>query len=139
MSGKSIGNAYRIAIGQTYMESRHADFMAKIRSVLDRAMEALAERYPRQKPTQERLAALAGVKQPSVNEWKDGFPAMENAVRLSENLGICVEWLLTERGPKHPPRAPKDEIGTLSTIWPQLDERKKAEVTRFADFLKEDK
>lgn len=139
MDAESIGNAYWNAIGQTYNDSRHAVVMVKPRSFLERALEALQERYPRQKATQERLAALAGVKQPSVNDWKVGFPAMDTAVRLAENLGVCVEWLFTERGPKYPPKAPRDEIGSLSLIWTQLDDRKKAEVTRFADFLKDSK
>lgn len=134
---KSIGNAYRSAIGQSYEQPMHALYMAKPRSFLDRATEALKEKYPDQS-TQGKLASLAGVTQPSVNEWKSGYPAMKTAVRLAERLGVCVEWLFTERGPKYPPAVPENEA-SLSTIWPQLDEQKKAEVTRFADFIKDNK
>lgn len=101
-------------------------------------MEALAERYPREKPTQQRLAALAGVKQPSVNDWHDRYPSMDTAVRLATNLGVCVEWLLTERGPKHPPKATQDDLGSLAAVWPQLDEQQRAQIARYADFLKEE-
>jgi DNA-binding XRE family transcriptional regulator len=133
---ESIGNAYGDAIGQTYFDSSHAISMAKERSVLERAMEALREKHPRVKPTQERLASLAGVKQPSVNEWKDKSPSMDTAIRLAKSLDICVEWLLTERGPKHVPDVPKDP---LLAVWPQLDDAKKAQLTRFADFIKNEK
>lgn len=99
-------------------------------------MEALRERYPREKPTQTRLAALAGVRQPTVNDWKEAYPTMETAVRLAENLNVCVEWLWTERGPKHPP---KSADVPLATVWPELDEDQRTQVERFADFLKQEK
>lgn len=107
----------------------------KLRSVYERAMEALAERFPNQKPTQGKLAQVAGIKQPSVNDWKEGYPGMETAVRTATALGICVEWLLTERGPKHPPEA---ETGTLAILLGQLDERQKARLARLAEVLKDD-
>ena len=135
MECESIGNAYRDAIGHSYSEPMHALRMAKTRSFLARAKEAYLERYPLSGYSQTKLAAVAGVTQPSVNEWNKNFPAMDTGVRLAEKLGVCVEWLYTERGPKHPPGAPEKEA-TLSTIWPKLDEQKKAQVAQFADFIK---
>lgn len=135
MRPQSIGNAYRCAIGHSYNEHMHALSMAKRRSFLERATEALREKYPREKATQAKLAAIAGVKQPSVNDWKEGYPTMDTGVRLAQSLGVCVEWLFTERGPKHPAAMPDKE--DLSSIWPHLDERKKAEVARFAGFIKD--
>jgi DNA-binding XRE family transcriptional regulator len=109
--------------------------MAKqLRSFYDRAMEALAERFPKEKPTQGRLAALAGVKQPTVNDWKDGYPAMDTAVRLATALGVCVEWLFTERGPTSPPDA---DNPTLALLLSQLDDRQKARLARLAEVLKD--
>jgi hypothetical protein len=110
--------------------------MAKqLRSVYERAMEALEERYPKQKPTQGRLAALAGIKQPSVNDWKTGYPAMDTAVRLAMNLGVCVEWLMTERGPKRPPDS---DNPSLALLLSQLDDRQKARLARLAEVLKDE-
>lgn len=111
--------------------------MAKERSFYDRAMEGLRERFPRDKPTQGKLAALAGVKQPSVNDWKEGSPAIDTGVRLAESLGLCVEWLYTERGPKRPAKASPDTLGPLSPIWGELNERQKAQLAKYADFIKE--
>jgi hypothetical protein len=116
----------------------HASWMAKDRCFLDRALEALREKFPRDKPTQAKLAALAGVKQPSVNDWRDGSPAIDTGVRLAQALDVCVEWLYTERGPKRPARRTPDELGPLSPIWPQLDEKQKAQLARYADFLKDE-
>ena len=98
-------------------------------------MEALAERFPREKPTQGKLAQVAGIKQPSVNDWKDGYPAMDTAVRTATALGICVEWLLTERGPKRPPDADNPTLGLLLS---QLDDRQKARLAKLAEVLKDD-
>ena len=136
MDCETIGLAYSEAIGHTNSGFQHALQMAKqLRSVYERAMEALAERFPREKVTQGRLAQVAGVKQPSVNDWKDGYPAMETAVRLSTSLGICVEWLLTERGPKHPPEGSDP---TLALVLSQLDDRQKLRLAKLAELLKDD-
>jgi len=111
--------------------------MAKERSFYDRAMEGLRERFPRDKATQGKLAALAGVKQPSVNDWKEGSPAVDTGVRLAEALGVCVEWLYTERGPKRPPKVAPDQLGPLSPIWSTLTERQKVQLAQYADFIKD--
>lgn len=134
--GESIGIAYSNAIGHTHSGLQHALHMAKqLRSVYERAMEALAERFPREKATQGRLAQVAGIKQPSVNDWKDGFPTMETAVRTATALGVCVEWLLTERGPKHPPVSSDP---TLALLLSQLDDRQKTRLAKLAQVLKEE-
>jgi hypothetical protein len=136
---ESIGFAYEYAIGRSNRDLEHSIGVMKKakRSVLDRALEALAERFPRERPTQVRLAALAGVKQPSVAEWRDGVPAMETAIKLSLELGVCVEWLLTERGPKYPPPAQSDS--GIWKLWQLLGSEEKDQVVKFADFIKEKK
>lgn len=108
------------------------------RTVLDRALEALAERYPRERATQVRLAQLAGISQPSVNKWgkADEYPAMNTAVRLAEILGVCVEWLLTERGPKYPPMPANGEAESFLQEWGKLDPEVRRQIARYADFVK---
>lgn len=55
------------------------------------------------KATQATAARIVGVSQPSVSDWAKGsIPRMSHAVRLANRLGVCVEWLLTGRGPKVP-------------------------------------
>jgi transcriptional regulator with XRE-family HTH domain len=83
----------------------------------------------RLKPTQTAAAELAGIKQPSVNLWKQpgGYPTMENAVKLAHKLNVNVEWLMTERGPKRP--APSDSYAQqLWTMWSELSEGDKREL-----------
>lgn len=54
-------------------------------------------------PTQKAAGQLIGISQPSVHKWtKGGQPSMEHVVALAAKLHVCVEWLYTERGAKHP-------------------------------------
>jgi DNA-binding XRE family transcriptional regulator len=142
MGLQNIGNAYSDAIGKSYSEFGHASRMPKTRqrTVLERALEALAEKYPRERASQVRLAQLAGVKQPTVNEWgdTDRYPSMSTAVKLAGNLGVCVEWLLTERGPKYAQQSTQEaqELVPLIDSLSELKDDQKRQVIRYVDFLK---
>lgn len=144
MRTESIGFAYSSAIGRTYSWSPQNSGMPKSteRSFLDRAMEALGERYPREKPTQKRLAQLAGVKQPSVYEWSEPsrYPKIATGVRLAKALGVCVEWLYTEHGPKRPGAAgaPDEHLSPILEAWPDLAPELRRQVARYTDFVKGD-
>lgn len=132
----NIGNSDAWTGDNSGMSSRRTQ-----RSFLDRAKEAFSEKYPREKATQVRLAQLAGVAQPTVSEWRDGVPALENGIRLAKALGVCVEWLYTERGPKRPGTADVASDPYLSPIvevWPDLDEDTKRRISRYADFIRDD-
>lgn len=145
MVSENIGNAYSGAIGKSYFSLVQNSRMPKTkqRTVLERAIEALADKYPRERATQVRLAQLAGVSQPTVNEWgePDRFPSMGTAVKLATALGVCVEWLLTERGPKFAQKqTPENEeliplLGSLA----DLKEDQKKQISRYVDFLKSEK
>jgi DNA-binding XRE family transcriptional regulator len=55
------------------------------------------------KPTQKAAGALIGIAQSSVHKWTTGgLPMMEHCVALAVKLDVTVEWLYSERGPKHP-------------------------------------
>lgn len=137
MSPESIGTTYYCSIGRPDSCFTYAPYMTKPESSFyDRAMEVLVERYGKKKATQARLASLAGVAQPSVNEWREGFPKMDTGVRLARNLRCCVEWLYTERGPKYPPEPTAVPLGS---VWGDLDESEREEVKRFADFVRSEK
>lgn len=145
METEGIGFAYDSAIGQSYLGISQNWPMAKTveRSFLDRALEALGERYPREKPTQTKLAKLAGVSQPSVYEWgePDRVPAMPTGVKLAKQLGVCVEWLYTERGSKRPIDAtsPDEHLSPILEVWPNLGAEIKRQIARYTDFIKDDK
>jgi len=108
----------------------------KERSFLERALEALAERNPRARPTQVKLAKIAGVSQPAVFEWglPERAPEHAKVLLLAKELNVCVEWLYTERGPKRPPEAPETE--PFLNDWSNLDDDLKRQVAQYAEFLR---
>ncbi len=127
----SIGESYISAIGRSYLAWLQANGVKK-RTFWERVKEALGDK---KLPTTQKFAAtLAQVSQPSVSDWnKPGQgPELQNALRLAERLGVCVEWLYTERGPKNPGR-PSDALGsTLWELWPQLPEKVRQDILGFA-------
>lgn len=50
------------------------------------------------------LATRLDMSQGTVHRWYlgKGYPELELAIRLARQGGVCVEWLLTGRKPKHP-------------------------------------
>jgi transcriptional regulator with XRE-family HTH domain len=141
MSADSIGMTYK---GNSYLGGSHNSLMPRPpppRSFLARAQEAFLEKYPAEKKaTQTRLAQLAGVTQPSVAEWKEGVPQLENGMRLAKALGVCLEWLYTERGPKRPGATESVDkyLSPIIESWPDLDEETKRRIARYADFIRDD-
>lgn len=90
--------------------------MVKKRTFWDRVQESMRDNGL--KPTQKAAAKLIGISQPSVNKWtKGGMPRMEHAVAMASKLGVCVEWLFLERGPKHPLDA---DASALLNAWNTL-------------------
>lgn len=120
---RNIGDSYAKAIGRSYVDARHTGNVvrgASSRTVWARIKEALHDRGLPE--TQVYAARMIGVEQPSVSDWnKPGmYPTLENAVTIAKKLGVCVEWLLTERGPKHP-GPPGDELAQeLWLLWEHL-------------------
>lgn len=138
-SPESIGLPYEKAIGQPYGASPHNWGMAKPReqTFLERALEALKDRHPKERPTQTRLAKITGVSQPAVFEW--GLPgrAPDHAkvLKLATELNVCVEWLYTGRGPKHPQKV-TDSPEPFLRDWDKLDPELRRQIARYADFVK---
>jgi hypothetical protein len=101
------------------------------RTFWSRVEEALRERgLP---TTQVYVAKHLKISPPSVNEWTrlGGYPTIDNTISLSAHLGVCVEWLLTERGPKRP--LPQDATAQkLWDLWPRLTDGDKRELVGMA-------
>lgn len=102
--------------------------MGTNRTVWARIKEALHDK--KLPATQVYAAKMIGVEQPSVSDWnKSGmYPSMENAVALAKRLGVCVEWLLTERGPKHPGPPGDEHAQELWAIWEFLPTKVKGDL-----------
>jgi transcriptional regulator with XRE-family HTH domain len=86
--------------------------------------------------TQTQIARLIGVSQPTVSEWgRSGhFPSMENAVALASAFGVCVEWLLMDRGPKFPDKPIDPRAQELWELWKDLDDDMKIGLIEQAKF-----
>lgn len=56
--------------------------------------------------TQSELAKAVGVQRPTVTQWESGSTKMVSGDRLTKLckvLNLSAEWLIHDRGPKHPP------------------------------------
>ncbi len=65
--------------------------------------------------TQNELGKALGVSGPMAHNYKKGIklPSMATALRIAQKTGVCVEWLLTGRGPVHPGAADMLDLGKL--------------------------
>lgn len=125
----NIGNSYTLSIGRSNIPARHTARMARGsgRTVWLRVKEALRERHL--PPTQNHVADMLKITQPSVSDWNKpgGAPKLEHAIILATKLNVCVEWIYTERGPKRP--QPVDPVSQrLWDVWPLIDDLTKGEI-----------
>ena len=128
----NIGQSYALSIGRTYSLARKNRGMQKKsrRSVLSRVMEALQE-SSRADKTQNEIARICNISQPSVSDWRTSDPTLENAKALALALNVCVEWLYTERGPKRP--GPPDPVAEqLWSLWQGLSDVDRDAVLAYA-------
>jgi hypothetical protein len=138
----NIGDSYTESIGRSYPQVRHASRMAmkSTQTFYDRAMQAAAEKFGREL-TQTELAALVGIKQPSVAEWRVTRAKIEHAQVLSAKTGHCVQWLYNGDGPRHPwdVKAQRDpRMQELLGIWNQLTDEGKSRLLGAATTLLQD-
>ena len=86
--------------------------------------------------TQTAVAKTCGITQPAVQRWAVGSntPTLKQAITFCQKTGVCVEWLYTGRGPKHPEAKPGSATEAVLQIFHALDNESKNEVLRFAEF-----
>jgi DNA-binding XRE family transcriptional regulator len=95
----------------------------KKETFLDRVLDAAHEKLGA-KVTQAQVAALIGVSQPSVYEWRTGAPKIKNGTRIAQKLGVCTEWLYSGNGPRHPwdkIAVEDDRLHEFLALWHALD------------------
>ena len=137
MVNENIRLPYSSAIGSPYTAIEHnlEVLKPKERTFLDRALEALRDRYPRERATQVRLAKIAGVSQPAAREWglPDRAPDHARVLKIAKETGVCVEWLYTERGPKYPPTQP--DADPFLKDWHSLDPTTRGQIESYRNYL----
>jgi transcriptional regulator with XRE-family HTH domain len=72
---------------------------------------------------ESKLAAMNGdqlsrrfkVSAPMISNYRHGIkiPSMPTAIRIARELDVCVEYLLTGRGPKHPGASNDDDGNSI--------------------------
>lgn len=83
---------------------------------------------------QQEVAKIFKVGQSSVTKWKTGkdTPSLPRAVDMAMEYGVCVEWLLTGRGPKYPGGTSDAELSRLLEFWDRLSNDTKRNVVGYA-------
>lgn len=127
----SIGDSYAACIGGPYADRAQNQAVAKETS-FERIKQALLDAG--KNGTQEEIAKLAGIKQPSVSEWKNEgtTPSLENAIAIGAKLNVCVEWIITGRGPKRPGPPMEPAAQALWDAWPRIPSEDRQQVVGFA-------
>ena len=126
-------SAYPVKHAPTYNSIRYNSLMEK--TVWKRILEAMTDvSLPR---TQTAVAKVCGITQPSVQRWAVGenLPTLKQAVRFGMKTGVCVEWIYTGRGPKHPEAKPGSTTEAVLQIFHALDEDAQEEVLRHARYI----
>lgn len=83
---------------------------------------------------QSDVGKIFGVGQSAVTKWKTGkdTPSLPRAVEMATSYGVCVEWLLTGRGPKNPGGTPDVDLARLLEFWKDLPPEVKHDVVGYA-------
>lgn len=84
--------------------------------------------------TQKSVENHFGIKQGSISGWNrvGGGPSLPNARKIGSRLNLCVEWILTERGPKRPGPPMEPAAQTLWDLWGRISEGDRHEIVGFA-------
>lgn len=87
--------------------------------------------------TQVAIAKLAGVGQSSANKWaQGGYPDLDRAVLIAQKLGVCVEWLLTGRGPQTIDAPQDPALARLVELWGHMDAQRREELLGAAVYMR---
>lgn len=83
---------------------------------------------------QQEVAKIFRVGQSSVTKWKTGkdTPKLPRAITMAMEHGVCVEWLLTGRGPKFPGGTADSEMARLLDFWDRLTPETKRNIVGYA-------
>ncbi len=87
--------------------------------------------------SQKELAERAGIKKRAFDMYvglQGSMPPADAAVRIAQELGISVEYLVTGREPEKNASMPADERKLLEA-FEKLDQRDRAAVINLAQFL----
>jgi transcriptional regulator with XRE-family HTH domain len=107
----------------------------KYKEFAERFKACLEEASPPLPVKDGDIAKEFGVKQPMISYWRYGqkLPSMETAQIIAKRCGVCVEWLLTGRGPKYPGIPDKQVSRAANQIMQAIPELADNQVEILAD------
>lgn len=87
--------------------------------------------YARINGTHKEAGKELGVSAVMIHNYKAGkkMPSIEKAVEIATRCGVCVDWLLTGRGPKTPGVIRDDKLSEVIIVWEQLSEDTRNAIT----------
>jgi len=102
------------------------------RTAWERIQEALIDAG--YEGTQKEVESVIEIKQGSVSGWNKvgGSPSLPNAIAIGLKLNVCVEWILTERGPKRPGPPMEKTARELWDAWGRISADDRSEILGFA-------
>lgn len=89
--------------------------------------------------TQTEIGKLVGKGQTTVSKWRLGqsLPELSTAIELALKANLCVEWLLTERGPKHPDALIDDPaLADVVRYWHTVGPMERDEILKHARYIR---
>lgn len=91
----------------------------------------------RKSVSQTEIAREIDVGQTAVSSYKTGekTPSMDVAVKLADYAGMCVEHLLTGKGPQRPWGTMDAQFQTLVQFWENLDDAARMKLLEHAELL----
>ena len=101
-----------------------------------RLIEIAESKGLKERGRQAAVAKICKVTQPAVKKWFDGdaLPGMDHCISLAEWGGVCFEWLMTGRGPKHPGDVyHSNAIARVVATMEKMEEQQQYLISRIAD------
>lgn len=113
----SITSSYRPSLKQSRGMNKHE------RNVFARNLQSAIDNSDLRGKTQKEIGDAFKTSGPMVSVYLSGakIPRMGTAIRMAKRLNVCVEWLLTGRGPRTPTVIDDTRLSDLIAYWPNLD------------------
>lgn len=90
--------------------------------------------------TQEGVARMLGIRQPSVSEWARGVtrPTTKHLEAIGMKTGFAIEYLRTGRGPRRVQPTPADDelLQELMALWSHLTANSRLSVLQHAKLVR---
>lgn len=120
----SITNSYGMSITRSYARSLEESgrMSGGNRKIFGRNFRRALAPTEYAKYTNDALGTVFAVSGATISNWRNGIklPDIDHAVDIALKFNVCVEWLLTGRGPRAPKPAYDSRLEDVIALWPKL-------------------